>query len=339
MLKSYDWRDGAGDLYLNPRGVRRVALDHERAGSLSGVTPRGDRGDAPRGSTRPHQWRARFASLTFNQYGRGFPNGGINEAGVAVEVLWLNESRAPAPDTRPYLNELEWIQYVLDTSERAEDALKASETLRISPLYGQVHYLICDRSGSCFTLELLEGEVVTHSGDQLPYPALTNHTYQDSISYVRASKRAPAPSERGSLARFSVATRALAEPQPQTLENALKALKRVEISGYTKWQIAYDLKKLEIVFKTSSRRDPRRVSLATLLQRSPQRGRGCSAMLTYPLSAKARGDISALFKAPKVEDEQRSLRPRYRRLKLGGPLVDAVVAHGARCVDVDESTP
>ena len=119
MLKSYDWHDGEGDLYFNPKGINRTAFPHEKSSQQ-----------------RLHSWRSKLSNITFNQYGRGFPNGGINESGLAIEVLWLEQSEAPPSDQRPYLNELEWVQFVLDTQSSVADLIHISETGRISPIHG-----------------------------------------------------------------------------------------------------------------------------------------------------------------------------------------------------------
>src|SRR5512138_3484587 len=69
--KSYDWRDERGLVVVNKRGLAKRALV---------LSPR----------DRPAAWRSRYASVTFNQYGRELPNGGMNEAGLVVEVLILS---------------------------------------------------------------------------------------------------------------------------------------------------------------------------------------------------------------------------------------------------------
>lgn len=47
------------------------------------------------------------------QYGRNFPTGGMNEAGLVIELMWLDGSRYPVPDARPAVDNLQWIQYNL----------------------------------------------------------------------------------------------------------------------------------------------------------------------------------------------------------------------------------
>ena len=39
------------------------------------------------------QWVSRFGSLTFNQFGFEFPNGGINEAGLVIEHMMMDGSQ------------------------------------------------------------------------------------------------------------------------------------------------------------------------------------------------------------------------------------------------------
>jgi len=318
MFKSYDWHDGDGDLYFNPREVTRSAFPHEsRDPTTQGI---------------PHSWRSRLASVSFNQYGRGFPNGGMNEAGLAIEVLWLNETQAPDQDARPYLNELEWVQYVLDRHKTVADVIKAASQVRISPIHGQVHYMMCDAQGNCATLELLKGQLVVHTGDQLPHPVLTNHTYQQGLAYLKSLKRTPRAQERGSLARFAIAASTAAHPEVHPLIDALKALVRVEIKGYTKWQIGYDLNNRQVAFRTARRSMIRKVNLGKLIDRAPHKAIGCEATLTYPLSGREKGDVTQLFQSPHLKRERQQLRKRLKRLKLSTQLADLLAQHGARCL-------
>ena len=257
MLKSYDWHDGAGVLYFNPKGIRRHAFPHE---SLQGK-------QSIRSSA--HSWNTLFASVSFNQYGRGFPNGGINERGLAIEVLWLNETEYVERDRRPYLNELEWVQYVLDTCESVKQIEALVTKVRISPIHGQIHYFFCDQSGDCGALEFIKGSMKFYR-NELHIPSLTNHSYEQSTTHAnkqqslresreerlsqvyKSKRRKNAKREnRGSLARFLSAQELSKSEDINTLQLGLDALEQVKIRGYTKWQIAYDLKHLKIAFRTN----------------------------------------------------------------------------------------
>ena len=40
----------------------------------------------------------KYGAIFFNQFGREFPMGGMNEAGLVVELMWLDETVFPSPD-------------------------------------------------------------------------------------------------------------------------------------------------------------------------------------------------------------------------------------------------
>ena len=65
--KNYDWHLGHGLLIINKRGVSKEAMP-------------GTQKDPGQYAT----WTPKYGSLTFNQYGREMPSGGINEAGLIV---------------------------------------------------------------------------------------------------------------------------------------------------------------------------------------------------------------------------------------------------------------
>ena len=80
MAKNYDWDVPDGLVVVNPRGLAKTAL-------------------VP-GDASPVRWTSRYGSLTFNQYGREFPMGGMNETGLAMEVLWLPDTVYPESGDR-----------------------------------------------------------------------------------------------------------------------------------------------------------------------------------------------------------------------------------------------
>src|SRR5579871_2714145 len=109
--RNYDWPVEVGLVLVNKHDMKKTAL------LMNGG--------------RPATWTARYGSLTFNQFGRDLPNGGINEAGLVIEVLWLNETGYAAPDKRPSLNALTWIQYQLDTAASVADVLASDRQVRV----------------------------------------------------------------------------------------------------------------------------------------------------------------------------------------------------------------
>lgn len=239
--KNYDWSVSDGLLVVNKRGVEKTApLPPEE---------------------RPARWVSKHGSVTFNQYGREFPNGGLNEAGLAVEILWLDETRWPDPDGRPSLGCLEWVQYQLDNFSTVGEVVKHLGDLRVTS-EAKVHYLVCDKSGSCATVEFLDGKPVHHEAR-----ALANHTYAESASFLERSRgKAGALEGRGSLQRFSraatTAERYAKEGGKDAVRLAFETLDDVAQGDYTKWSLVYDLPARRIHWRTLGNRSLRYVDLS-----------------------------------------------------------------------------
>ena len=182
--KNYDWMIGDGLIFVNKRGVRKTAMS----------------------GTNSAKWTSRYGSVTFNQYGRENPSGGMNEAGLVVELMWLDDTTYPAADLRPTVDTLEWIQYQLDNFASVEEVIKANEYVRIaSPV--KLHYLVNDKNGNSASIEFLNGKLIAHTGDKMPVSALANDTYEKSWAYAKTIESfggsQKAPQTASSLDRFT----------------------------------------------------------------------------------------------------------------------------------------
>ena len=125
----------------------------------------------------PLTWTSRYGSVTFNQYGREFPLGGMNEAGLVIECMWLEQTEYPVADARKGIGELQWIQFQLDTSASVAEVIASSARARITLFRTfPLHFLVCDRQGDAAVIEYLEGVMRVYTGSDLPYTALTNNT-------------------------------------------------------------------------------------------------------------------------------------------------------------------
>ena len=270
--KNYDWSFGDGMLFVNARGARKSAQR----------TSHGE----------PATWSSRFGSLTFNQYGREFPSGGINEAGLVIELMWHEDGRYPAPDARPTLGCLQWIQYQLDTAATVDELLASDARVRIdSPV--PLHFLVADRAGRVAAVEFLDGRLVAHTGDRLPLRALTNSSYSDSVAYVRGldAAHSAAPGGPASLARFARAAARVRGfdkgERADAVAFAFDTLAEVAQPGHTQWSIVYEPAAGRVHFRTLHRREIRTVRLAGLDFGCPSAGR------SFDLDANAAGDITS----------------------------------------------
>ncbi len=243
--KSYDWHLGDGLLIFNKRKMEKTAL------VLSGT---------------PARWTSKFASLTFNQYGRELPNGGINEVGLVIEIMWLDGSKYPTSDGRKTINELQWIQYQLDNYKSVKEVIDGSAKLRVTPVAARVHYLACDPTGECAAFEFLGGTLVVSKGKKLKQPVLTNDSYSDSVKHLRKHRgfggKKPLPTGRSSMDRFVIASQTVkSSTDGNAVEQAFAGLAAVKNGDYSKWNIVYDLKKRRVYFRSHGHRSIKHVDL------------------------------------------------------------------------------
>jgi penicillin V acylase-like amidase (Ntn superfamily) len=235
--KNFDWMVENGMFVVNKRGVAKQSFS----------------------SDNPATWVSKYGSVTVNQYGREMPMGGMNEAGLVVENMWLDETEYPAPDHRASLQELQWIQYHLDTAASVEDVVASDSIVRIDVASQPLHFLVCDSNGGCASLEFLGGRTVIHSGESLPITALTNNPYDQSISFVAGvagddAQEAFADADY-SLKRFywaAVGVRGYQEGGADSpVEHAFSILEKASVSR-TQWRIVYDAANQQIHYRTRS---------------------------------------------------------------------------------------
>lgn len=237
--RNYDFEIGDGMVTVNPSGLRK----------------RGFQAGGPK-------WTSRFGSVTFNQFGREYPTGGMNQAALVVELMWLDEAQYPPADARMPVGVLEWIQYQLDTAATVDAVIESDRQVRIS---GRVplHYLVSDSSGRAATIEFLHGRLVVHTAESLPVPVLTNSAYKDSLRYLE-SRGGRAPSGAGSLERFARAAMGLERLEASGAARPIGAVFEL-LAGVaqrnTRWSIVYDQTARAIHFRTDVFRPLRFVTM------------------------------------------------------------------------------
>ncbi len=250
--KSYDWTVVEGLVIANPRGLAKEALV---------------------GDDNPARWASTYGSVTLNQYGRELPMGGINEAGLVVEVMWLDDAEYPPPDERPALDCLQWVQYMLDTCATVEEVVAAQNNVRIyADNPARLHYLVADAAGNCAVVEYLAGGAVIHTGDALLVPVLANDTYDDDITFwLEHEDASPKAEELAGLAsekRFARAAAWLASYDDDLMDSATApdyaaaVLDDVASPDFSQWRIVYDVKNGRVYWRTRENTKTRWLELA-----------------------------------------------------------------------------
>ncbi len=246
--KSFDWSVGDGFVYVNPSGFEKRAL------TLSAAET-------------PVTWIARHSSFTFNQYGREFPYGGLNEKGLVVEVLQL-PSIYEAPDERPVLGDLQLVQFLLDTSASLSEVRRELARIRVVQLSGGIHYFICDLR-ACGVIEFVAGQLVFT--DNLPISGITNSTYAESSAYAQDFEgfggSQSIPLGMSSFERFVRATaqakKLTSDAGPPDLREILQS---VRLGPIHRWQITYERFSYRSQWRTTSQREVKSVDLLPLFR-------------------------------------------------------------------------
>ena len=170
--RTMDWKeDIMSNLYLFPRGVKRVSYD---------------KGEVV-------NWTSKYGSIVASAYDLGICDG-MNEKGLVASLLFLPESIYTRPnDTRPVMGIGIWTQYVLDNFATVSEAVAElkKETFRIDAPHlpngaaSTLHMAITDETGNTAVLEYIDGNLIIHEGKQ--YQVMTNSPRYDLQLAVRAS--------------------------------------------------------------------------------------------------------------------------------------------------------
>ena len=273
--KNLDWPVGDGFIFVNGRGVAKQ-------------TP-------PLESGETIKWVSRYASITFNQFGRGFPLGGMNEAGLVVEELSYSPSRYPEPDDRSAIPEMQWIQYQLDNCSTVQQVIDSDSFLRPIRLIAHLHYIVADLSGAVAVIEFLDGRMVTYPVDQ-SVPVLSNNSYDNSIRYLqrhlgfggdRVVSSGPESQER-----FVRAATLLKQKESmnnrENINYAFDILENVSQND-TQWSIVYDLHHQNIYFKCGHSDNRATINLTDLVEND-------DASLFLPIES-CNGEVNTLFES------------------------------------------
>mgnify|MGYP006277917989 CR=1 FL=1 len=239
--RNFDFPTGQGHICINEKGLKKMAF----------IQP----------PEKPLSWVSRYGSISFNQAGREFPYGGMNEAGLVIEQMWLQETQYPDADERYGLPELQWIQYQLDMSATVQELVDSDSLLRITNRsVAPLHFLVSDQNGDVAVVEYLDGEMKVRRGDDLPHPVLANCPYVRSLDFKIQKDEGSTESftnwTLNSSGRFAKAAKLLEQYQgnENPVDYAFAILDSVGQGPATQWSIVYDLSDQRIYYRTYANR-------------------------------------------------------------------------------------
>ncbi len=252
----------------------------------------------------PVSWVSEYGSITFNQVGKEFPFGGMNEKGLVVQMMWLDETAFPPADERPGITELQWIQYQLDNAATVDEVIQSNSNMRISSTQAmsRLHYLVSDASGKAAAVEFIDGEFVCHTGEALPVAALTNSSYDASLEFHMAldtlgTAEQIAHTSYASKDRFATIagkTKNFESDKTATAVDVafdiLHTVRAPERGPHcTAWSIVYDVANMRLLFKTFENRHVRVIDFGAF-------DFACAAPpKVLDMTADLQGDVSSAF--------------------------------------------
>ncbi|MCO6043357.1 linear amide C-N hydrolase [Aeoliella sp. ICT_H6.2] len=246
MARNYDWHIGNALLMINQPGIAKRALAFDN----------------------PAEWTSKYGSVTVNQYGRELPVDGINQQGLAIAVLWLDETEYPAVDERPSVSAAQWVQYQLDTASSVAEVVESDNKIRINSFGGvKVHYFVSDATGDCAVIEFIKGRLVVHRGDGLQYPQITNDTCAECLrqigTYQGFGGSEAIPRDNHSMSRYARLARAAQQAEADRGEAHELAFDTIRTVSHrsTRWQIVYDLQSKKMYLRTQQQPTDRVIDL------------------------------------------------------------------------------
>jgi penicillin V acylase-like amidase (Ntn superfamily) len=300
--RNYDWITATGMVCTNLRGLQKTSMPTQDGNTTN--------------------WISEYSSITFNQYGKEFPNGGMNEKGLVVELMWLDGTKYPKADDRPAVNVLQWIQYQLDRSATVDEVIASDKLVRITGKGTPLHYLVADGTGNVATIEFLDGKMVVHRGKELPFAVLTNSTYDASIAQTKGSGT-NREFEDNSIDRFAKACNMVQQYELQhistpMIDYAFNILNKVSQNDWTKWSIVYDITHKTISFKSLGYGEIKTIAFSSF-------DFSCSSSpKMFNINQPGNGDVSKSFKNFSITESK--------------PLLDAAISESKTEVNISQET-
>lgn len=230
LAKNLDWGIGVGYLHFNSKGILKTSLLDAKL-----------------------SWISKYNNLTFNQFGKGFPLGGINEKGLCIEELNMPSCSNKTDSIKLTINEFQFTQYILDNCSDIPDVKKRLENLRIHWNIVNLHYLVTDKKGNCLIIENFADHLQLYELKENDLKVLSNNTFNESKAYLKYFLGFGGNKEilkrEGSIERFVFTTYLLSKyKNSEPIPYAAKILNEVRQHD-TQWSIIYDLCNLKIYFK------------------------------------------------------------------------------------------
>jgi len=234
-----------GLIVLNPQGVAKENVTFGDLMSSSRIR-----------SAARLRWVSRYGSVTYNVFGREFPDGGMNEAGLYVGEMTLMTTVWPENRHLPRMYHHQWMQYLLDNCATVDEAL-ASLSKALPEGHCKWHFFVADREGRAAVVEFLKEKPLVYAGGRLPHKILCNDPYDGELRDLPnyqgfgGTRKAELRYQRED-PRFRWAAVMLRgyDGVVPAVDYVFAILKRLD-TGNNKWALVFDIRNARVYFRTS----------------------------------------------------------------------------------------
>jgi len=306
-----DYIEVPGLVITNPRGIAKGNISWQDLTSF-------------RSKFRPRiQWVAKYGSITGNIFGREFPDGGLNEAGLYIGEMTLFGTKYPPAPGLPKLYHCQWMQYILDNFETVDQVL-ASLSHIIMDGHCQWHFFTADKHGHTASIEFPSGKTVIHSGEQMPVKVMCNAAYAEELAHLSeyegfgGAKPVDIDDQQGN-ARFVQAATMLRQyesaPRQPAVDEAFAILAQLE-RGNNKWSIVFDLSQMRVYFRTYREREIKYVDFSAFDLSS------AAPTMIRDIHQPGTGEVSGQFHPCNDADNRVAIRETWAQIDFGNAFLN-----------------
>lgn len=198
-------------------------------------------------------WISRYGSVTFNNFGKDFPDGGMNEAGLYIWEMNA-ETEYPKCDSLPKLNQMQWMQYILDNFTTLDEAIDCAHNITIDG-WGW-HFFVGDSKGNTAAIEFIDGRVIVHSGKDMPIPALFNSYYEREMELMKYYEGFgglyKVDMDSPYVPRFVKTAQLIKDynPSKNIIDYSFRMLEQIKVFDEPEWSIVFDIEQMAVYFRT-----------------------------------------------------------------------------------------
>ena len=241
-----DYYDVIGSVIVNKRGIKKQNVEWGDFTCMCAKKKKAVRID----------WISKYGSITYNTWGKEFPDGGMNEKGLYIGEMTMMATEWPETD-KPTLHHHFFMQYILDNCADVPEVIQHLEKISVNG-HCKWHYFVADRMGNSAVLEFYKDGSKVYTGETMPVKVLCNRSYQRELDLNKEYEgQAVGFLEKDYYdkdLRSPHTSKMIQAYDPDSgsgmIAYAFSILKKMDF-GNNKWQLVYDLKNLKMFFRTS----------------------------------------------------------------------------------------